>query len=98
VDDEQASARRLVAPAWLPQPFKSSGAELTTPIHATRHSDGERRRHPARCRVRTILGSNVPWRSRGASIPTFPCAVANVLGVVPLRVLPVPPGGASPCS
>jgi hypothetical protein len=35
-DDEQASARRLVAPAWLPHPFKSSGAELTTPIHARR--------------------------------------------------------------
>jgi hypothetical protein len=35
-DDEQASARRLVAPAWLPHPFKSGGAELTTPIHARR--------------------------------------------------------------
>jgi hypothetical protein len=31
-DDEQAAARRLVAPAWLPHPFKSSGAELTTPV------------------------------------------------------------------
>jgi hypothetical protein len=33
LDDEQASTRRLVAPAWLPHPFKSSGGELTTPIH-----------------------------------------------------------------
>jgi hypothetical protein len=33
LDDEQASTRRLVAPAWLPHPFKSSGGELTAPIH-----------------------------------------------------------------
>jgi hypothetical protein len=26
LDDEQAPTRRLVAPAWLPHPFKSSGA------------------------------------------------------------------------
>jgi hypothetical protein len=31
-DDEQASSGRVIAPAWLPHPCKSSGAELTTPI------------------------------------------------------------------
>jgi hypothetical protein len=36
MDDEQASTRRLVAPAWLPHPFKSSGAGLATRIHAMR--------------------------------------------------------------
>jgi hypothetical protein len=30
MDREQASTRRLVALAWLPHPFKSSGAELAT--------------------------------------------------------------------
>ena len=46
-DDEQASARRLVAPAWLPHPFKSSGAELTTPVP---------KRHWRRCGM--TLGSH----------------------------------------
>ncbi len=46
----------------------------------------------------TIWGSKVPRRSRGASILTGPCSVCKVLGVVPLRALPAPPGGAWPGS
>ena len=47
-----------------------------------------------RWRLRTILGSNVPSRSRGASIATCPCSPTSVLGLVPLRVFPAPPGGS----
>ena len=36
-DDEQPSARRLIAPAWLPHSCKTSGAGLSAPIHATQH-------------------------------------------------------------
>jgi hypothetical protein len=44
----------------------------------------------------TICGSKLPALSRGASILTEPCWVWTVFAVVPLRTLPVPPGGASP--
>ena len=41
------------------------------------------------------LRSKLPSRSRGASIPTWPCSVISVLGLVPLRVFPAPPGGSA---
>ena len=47
-----------------------------------------------RWRLRTICGSKLPSRSRGVVDPTGPCSVSSVFGVDPLRVLPVPPGGA----
>ena len=51
-----------------------------------------------RWRFLTICGSKLPWRSRGASILTGPCSVSKVFGVIPLRALPAPPGGACPGS
>ena len=47
-----------------------------------------------RWRFLTIFGSKLPSRSRGASIPTCPCSLISVFGVVPLRVFPAPPGGS----
>jgi hypothetical protein len=44
--------------------------------------------------LRTICGSNVPFRSRGVRTSTGPCSVASVFAVEPLRVLPLPPGGS----
>jgi hypothetical protein len=46
----------------------------------------------------TICGSKLPARSRGASIRTEPCWLWSVFGLVPLRWLPTPPGGAWPRS
>src|SRR6266545_7322493 len=43
----------------------------------------------------TTSGSKLPLRSRGASMRTGPWSVCSVLGVVPLRVLPAPPGGSA---
>ena len=45
--------------------------------------------------LRTSFGSNVPLRSLGVLTGTGPCSVTSVFGVVPLRALPVPPGGSS---
>jgi len=44
----------------------------------------------------TIFGSKLPLRSRGRSMRTSPQSVRIVFGVVPLRALPAPPGGACP--
>jgi Transposase, Mutator family len=45
--------------------------------------------------LRTIFGSNVPARSRGTVRSTAPISVSTVLGVVPLRLLPLPrPAGS----
>ena len=49
-----------------------------------------------RCPLRTICGSNWPFRSRGPWIATAPLAVSTVLGEPPLREFPTPPGGACP--
>lgn len=54
-------------------------------------STSERRR----CRFLTITGSKVPARSRGTAMVTYPAAsVRTVLGLVPLRMLPLPDVGA----
>ena len=45
--------------------------------------------------LRTIRGSNVPWRSRGTARSTAPTSVSTVLGVMPLRLFPLPrPAGS----
>jgi hypothetical protein len=89
--DERSSLRTsasgsATARRWIVEP----GDISSSPRLRMLSSNPWKRRWPSR----TIFGSKLLLRSRDVLIATGPYSVASVFGVVPLRALPVPPGGS----
>src|SRR3954452_23391725 len=85
------SVIRLMVSRDTSAPYTSARWACTSPVvrplatsDTTKSSTPTRRRW----RLRTILGSKVPLRSRGTSTSTGPMSVTTVLVRVPLRELP----------
>ena len=73
-------------------PYTSARCALISPVVSPfADSDSTRSSTPdsRRCRLRTMVGSNEPCRSRGTPISTGPTSVSTVLARAPLREFPL---------
>jgi hypothetical protein len=69
-------------------PYTSARWACTSPVGiplATRETTIESTPRSRRHRLGTVVGANVPSRSRGTSMPTGPTSVSTVLDRRPLR-------------
>jgi hypothetical protein len=79
---------------WLPQARLPAPRRPGAGRHALRIQRDDPLVDPANrvWPLRTILGSNVPLRSRGTARSTAPISVSTVLALVPFRLSPTLPG------